>query len=164
MPYILAKASQEVRFKEQDLDFRVPLMVEPWPDIVTPTPQHVPVPGAALHLPAHQKQMVLDYIWDNVYSVYPDLIFSMAGQAPTRGCWRVLLRAGRPIHPAEFPAQGEGPRLGKRLDLGHHQASSLLPDRGQHGYPFAPLRRVVLGCRSSRLVADSLGPRMRDTP
>lgn len=50
-------------------------MVEPWPDIATPTPQHVPVPGAALHLPAHQKQMVLDYIWDNVYSVYPDLIF-----------------------------------------------------------------------------------------
>ena len=67
--------------KEQDLDFKVALMVEPWPDIVTPTQTHVPVPGTAGNLASDQKQMVLDYMWDNVYSVYPDLIFQWQDKA-----------------------------------------------------------------------------------
>ena len=55
-------------------------MVEPWPDIVTPTLDWVLVPGTARNLPSDRKQIILDYVWDNVYSVYPDLIFEWQGK------------------------------------------------------------------------------------
>ena len=61
--------------QSRDLDFKVAVMVEPWPDIVTPTPDHVPVSGTAKNLTPDKKQIILDYVWDNIYSIYPDLIF-----------------------------------------------------------------------------------------
>ena len=63
----------------RSLKFKIAVMVEPWPDIVTPTPDHVPEPGTAKNLSSDQKQMILDYVWDNIYSVYPDLIFRWQG-------------------------------------------------------------------------------------
>ncbi len=66
--------------RSQDLPFKVALMVEPWPDIVAPTIDHKPVPGTAKGLSESKKQMILDYVWDNVYSVYPDLIFNWQGK------------------------------------------------------------------------------------
>ena len=60
--------------------FKVALMVEPWMDIVTPTLEHVPTPGIARNLSDDKKQMILDYVWDNVYTVYPELIFPWKGK------------------------------------------------------------------------------------
>ena len=60
-----------------NLGFKVALMVEPWMDIVHGSQQQ---PGTARNLPKAQKQMILDYIWDNVYSVYPDLVFNWQGK------------------------------------------------------------------------------------
>ena len=66
--------------QSKSLSFTVALMVEPWPDIVTPTIDHTLVPGTARNLTAAKKQIILDYVWDNVYSVYPDLIFNWQGK------------------------------------------------------------------------------------
>ena len=66
--------------QRNDLDFKVALMVEPWPDIVTPTLDWVLIPGRARNLSADKKQMILDHVWDNVYSIYPNLIFLWEGK------------------------------------------------------------------------------------
>ena len=66
--------------RSRNLPFKVALMVEPWMDIVTPTLEHVPAPGTARNLSADERQMILNYVWDNVYSVYPDLIFHWKGK------------------------------------------------------------------------------------
>ena len=63
--------------KTNSLNFKVALMVEPWPDIVHGSQQ---LPGTSKSLSADRKQMILDYVWDNLYSVYPDLIFHWEGK------------------------------------------------------------------------------------
>ena len=65
--------------KSNGLNLKVALMVEPWPDIVHGSPQQ---PGTARNLSAVRKQMVLDYVWDNIYNVYPGLIFHWDGKPP----------------------------------------------------------------------------------
>ncbi len=58
--------------REHQLDFKVALLVEPWPDVVGSDAR----PGNAKNLGPEQKQLIFDYAWDEVYSKYADIMFS----------------------------------------------------------------------------------------
>ena len=68
------------QIKSKGLNFKVAIMVEPWPDVATPTRDYERPPNAAFNLTDGQKQVIFDYLADNVYDVYPDQMFEWDGK------------------------------------------------------------------------------------
>ena len=68
------------QIKSKGLDFKVAVMVEPWPDTAMPTLEYHRPPDAAFNLSSEQKQVIFDYLHDEVYSVYEDIIFDWQGK------------------------------------------------------------------------------------
>ena len=68
------------QIKSKGLKFKVAIMVEPWPDTAMPTPDYQRPPDAALNLSDGQKQVIFNYLADNVYDVYPDQMFEWKGK------------------------------------------------------------------------------------
>lgn len=68
------------QIESKSLEFKVAIMVEPWPDTAMPTPAYQRPPNAAFNLTADQKKVIFDYLWDNVYEVWPDQMFMWQGK------------------------------------------------------------------------------------
>ena len=68
------------QIKTRELDFKVAVMVEPWPDTAMPTPVYERPPNAAFNLSVEQKQVIFDYLADSIYNVFPDQMFLWQGR------------------------------------------------------------------------------------